>query len=462
MWKAICTGLVSACALAGCGTASNQLLGVPPTLQQSSLLADAPLQDRMVDALIEKAGFPRGTYIPPGSSQWKFVAQAGLFEVDLVCDRYLASLFAFNREQRAGRQILTAAGAGTAAIMGITGAPGVSVALVAAAFGLAANVFDAGVNSVLFTISPTAVRAIAAKGRQVYVANIKWETVNSRPMMMSVVQTYLSQCTPAAIEANIDNAATGAPSVASSDARIALQAAMAAAPSSSVAQSAVTFNSEPVNPGGTATPLHPPPSELARNVADGERPFIESLAQAERLQRALGVKADGDLGPAGTNGETRMAIAQFRGGPMRRTGNHATTPSDLVDDTLNTTLIKAGPMPTVFKSPFERGLLGNQLPDGTTPAYKVVDGDALEFVIAKLTGKTQTQKASADPTDRVKVMRDAIVDYRKANKIPAADAAHENVLDMALFDDALTKAEASMPIVRPGDPVPKSGNPAQK
>ena len=155
MKQTICAAMLSACALSGCGTASNQLLGVPPTLQQSSLVADATSQNQMVEALIAKAGFPAGTRLEVGSPQWKYVAQAGLLEVDLVCDRYLASLFAFNREQRAGRQILTAAGAGTAAIMGLTGAAGVSIALVAAAFGLAANVFDAGVNSVLFTIPAT-------------------------------------------------------------------------------------------------------------------------------------------------------------------------------------------------------------------------------------------------------------------------------------------------------------------
>lgn len=261
MKQTICAAMLSACALSGCGTASNQLLGVPPTLQQSSLVADATSQNQMVEALIAKAGFPAGTRLEVGSPQWKYVAQAGLLEVDLVCDRYLASLFAFNREQRAGRQILTAAGAGTAAIMGLTGAAGVSIALVAAAFGLAANVFDAGVNSVLFTISPAAVRAISAKGRQVYIKNIKWETVDSRPAMMSVLQVYLSQCTPASIEANIDNAATGAPSVVSNDPATALNATMAGAPSSFIAtQQAIATPDKPL------PPPPPPPVPATANT----------------------------------------------------------------------------------------------------------------------------------------------------------------------------------------------------
>ncbi len=257
--------LLGAGVLTGCGNVASQLMGVPPTLQQSSLLADAQTQNQVVQTLIEKAGFRPGTYPEPGSSDWKYVTQAGLAEVDLLCDRYLAALFAFNREQRAGRQILTAAGAGTAAIMGLTGSPGISIALVAAAFGLAANVFDAGVNSVLFTISPTAVRAVAAKGRVVYLSGVSVEKVNSRPMMMSVVQGYLSQCTPAAIEANIDNAATGAPSVASSDAKIALQAARLGAPSSSITLDAQTFMGAGVSQGGGPV-AQPPGPALARGV----------------------------------------------------------------------------------------------------------------------------------------------------------------------------------------------------
>jgi hypothetical protein len=306
-WMAL---LLGAGALAGCGNASHQLLGVPPTLQQSNLLAEQDLQDRMVAALVAKAGLT-GVDLRSNPALWKDVADAGLMEVDIQCDRYLAALFTFNREQRAGRQVLTAAGAGTAAILGITGAAGTTVALVAAAFGLAANVFDAGANSVLFTVSPTAIRAVAAKGRQAFLEGIRWERVNSRPRMMMVVQGYLAQCTPAAIEANIDNAATGAPSVSNVD--TALKAAALAAPSSTVVQDPTVFSASPVTPP-RSVPIVIAPSNVARNVTATEAVFIRTGDEAAELQRALGVKDDGDLGPAGLDppGETRRAILEFK------------------------------------------------------------------------------------------------------------------------------------------------------
>jgi hypothetical protein len=421
--------LLGAGVLAGCGTVSNQLLGVPPTLQQSNLVADAQLQNQVVDALIAKAGFLPGTRLEVGSPQWKYVAQAGLLEVDLVCDRYLASLFAFNREQRAGRQVLTAAGAGTAAIMGLTGAPGISIALVAAAFGLAANVFDAGVNSVLFTVSPAAVRAIAAKGRQVYLSTIKWETVDSRPMMMSVVQVYLSQCTPASIEANIDNAATGAPSVVSSDPKTALAAAMAGAPSSSVAQAQAIATANSALPAPPPGPVSPPGIGLtADEHADGV-----TDTYVRQVQEALCVPVDGNVGgPPGSASATRTAMRQYLSGahggnpdpsnlmpPLKdeMTRNSNRTNFDKARDDAfgrNGVLLNCAQRSVFLSDAYEVGRWGNTLkaglPDTARSDFQLYLGKmqkALGLPIA----------APSDDAALAKATRDAIALFREKNGV---------------------------------------------
>jgi hypothetical protein len=363
MRLATCAALLCIGALAGCGKASNQLLGVPPTLQQSNLVADERVQDAMVTSLAHKASLE--TPLPAIGPHWRAVAEAGIVEVDIQCDRYLAALFTFNREQRAGRQILTATGAGTAAILGITGAAGTTIALVAAAFGLAANIFDAGADSVLYTISPTAVRAVAAKGRQAYLAGIKWEAIDTRPRMMMVVQGYLAQCTPAAIEANIDNAATGAPSVANVD--TALKAAALAAPASAVVQDPKIFLAAPVAP---PSPIRPfvQPSDVPGHVAAVEQPFILSKQDVMHVQTALGVGADGDLGPAGasTPGETRRAIIEFRTGVLRRADKPGAA-SDVLDQDTFEILRRAGPMPKDARTAFERGMLYSRASGYTAP-----------------------------------------------------------------------------------------------
>jgi hypothetical protein len=391
------------------------------------LVAEQQLQGQMVDALIAKADLTRQA-LADNPARWRDVTDAGLVEVDLLCDRYLAALFTFNREQRAGRQILTAAGAGTAAILGLTGAAGATVALVAASFGIAANVFDAGANSVLFTVSPTAVRAVAVRGRQAYLETIKWERVNSRPRMMMVVQGYLAQCTPAAIEANIDNAATGAPSV--SNIGTALQAAALAAPSASVVQDPAVFIASPVT--GPAKPPPIPTVDQPLNPTKIEATLIRTKGEAAILQRALGTSPDGNLGPAGllAPGPTRLAIREYNTG-LLRAGGKTGPASDVMDGDLTaySTLIARNTAlgATSVKSPFERALLGDQ------PSCK-----AIRDIIDAVKGPPITETA---PKQCMDILRKAIDARRQALAMPEP----AGVLDSKLYD----KREVEGTIVDP-------------
>src|SRR6516162_440578 len=113
------------------------------------------------------------------AEDWDLVFRAGVYEIGRQCDQYLDALFRFNREQRAGRQDLAAAAAATGAIMGIAGASAKALAITAASFGLASSLFDASVNSVLFTIEPSALRNVALQGRQSYLAQLDPSKVKS-------------------------------------------------------------------------------------------------------------------------------------------------------------------------------------------------------------------------------------------------------------------------------------------
>jgi hypothetical protein len=412
----MCAALLCACVMTGCVT--DQVVGVPPTLQQSNLVADHNLQERMVTSLIQKADLSREV-LALDPSKWRVVADAGLFEVDVQCDRYLAALFTFNRDQRAGRQVLTAAGAGTAAIMGLTGAAGAAIAITAAAFGMATTVFDAGAGSVLFTVSPVAVRSVANRGRQAFLEGIKWEQVNSRPRMMMVVQGYLSQCTPAAIEANIDNAATGAPSV--SNLATALQAAALASPSSSVVQNPNVFTASPVAPPAKE-PVPVPKVDLPINATIAEQEFIRSRTEAIALQNALGTSPDGDLGPAGVTplraNSTRLAISEYNTGLLRLAGQPGSG-RDVMDGKrrIFVALIGRGSLATSgVKSPFERALLGDH------PSCFTIRG-----MIDAVKGPVITE---TDPVKCMEILRGAIDARRKElNMLEPA-----GVLDSNLYD----------------------------
>jgi len=414
----MCAALLCACVTTGC--VSDQVVGVPPTLQQSNLVAEQNLQEMMVTSLIRKADLSREA-LAADPSKWRVVADAGLFEVDVQCDRYLAALFTFNRDQRAGRQVLTAAGAGTAAIMGLTGAAGAAIAITAAAFGMATSVFDAGAGSVLFTVSPVAVRAVANRGRQAFLEGIKWEQVNSRPRMMMVVQGYLSQCTPAAIEANIDNAATGAPSV--SNLGTALQAAALASPASSVVQDPVVFTASPAT-GPRGVPAVIPEPQRARNTTVAEALFLRTNSEAADLQRALGTNPDGNIGQAGLAdpGPTRKAISEYHAGLLRREGKKDAG-SEIMDAGNYRALVLGGAMPSGLNSAFERALLGDK-PDCLT----------VRKALLGLTGPSgPPTPPNATPAECMKILRDTIKDRRSQPNAPAP-VGSKDALDSKLFD----------------------------
>ena len=158
------------------------------------------------------------------------MAEAGIYEIGRQCDQYLDVLFRFNRNQRSIRQGLTATGAATATILGLAGVVAMPIAITAAAFGLAASLYDAGVNSVLFTIEPSALRNVVLRGRQAYIEKLDLSRVNSRPRMMIALQGYLTQCSPATIEANVNNAASGAQSIVNTRSGMSPDGALLGAP----------------------------------------------------------------------------------------------------------------------------------------------------------------------------------------------------------------------------------------
>jgi hypothetical protein len=238
--------------------------GVQPTLEQLNVGATANAQNQFVNELIQTAGLPPDPPLGSHDVNWDLVTRAGVYEIGRQCDQYLDALFRFNREQRAGRQDLAAAAAATGAIMGLSHASAKALAITAAAFGLASSLFDASVNSVLFTIDPSALRNVALQGRKKYLDDLKNNNVkiDTRPDMLIVLQGYLTQCSPAAIEANINNAASGAPSVVSSNPDVAEKSAALAAPSSTVL--APRAPTQPSGPSRASPPPMAPPPRIDR------------------------------------------------------------------------------------------------------------------------------------------------------------------------------------------------------
>lgn len=418
---------------------SVSVRGVAPTLEHLNTYKDTAAQDAFVNDLIRKAGL---TYTPaPGDYSWGFVAEAGIYEIGRQCDQYLDVLFRFNRNQRAIRQGLTATGAATASILGVAGVAAMPIAITAVAFGLAASLYDAGVNSVLFTIEPSALRNVVLKGRQTYITQLDLAKVNSRPRLLIAMQGYLTQCSPAAIEANVNNAASGAESVVTVRGSSA-DGAVLGAPGVTLIQRTTppatpTQIAAAIVPGRVESTPPPPEDELARNRKPSEVAVTKRLLMA--AQNALGIFADGNFGVPGQM-KTREAIQEFQLGRNRRHPSQwplADVNGELSGRT-GELLPFLSPMPVIFKTPFERAYLGNN--EGTlgqrlTRVSPVQLSQMLDMV--KVTDFIVPANSSPEVvTAKMKELRDKLEQLRRTRGI---DPDKGGVLDVRLYDSLISQ-----------------------
>jgi hypothetical protein len=248
--------------------------------------------------------------------------------------------------------------------MGLADVAAVPIAIVATAFGLAGSLFDAGVGSVLFQVEPSALRNIVNQGRQAYLDGLAQRTnnftaINTRPDMMIGLQGYLTQCSPAAIEANINNAANGSPfAVTNTNLQPGTAAFNVATGTPPVTLVGRPFALSPQ----PLIPAKPTPAKQIRppscTLFDSEKSL--TAGDIQRAQRALGISASGCPGPAGS--PTRLAIEEFQKAMLDRPGSNF--PPNEETGTLGGRrtrdfLISIGAMPQGFQTPFERFFLGN-------------------------------------------------------------------------------------------------------
>ena len=404
--------------------------GVQPTVEQLNITSNTAAQNLLVNDLIVKAGLTRTP--GPRDPDWSIVTEAGIYEIGRQCDQYLDTLFRFDRRTQAVRQGLTATGAATATILGLASVAAAPIAITAAAFGLSAALYDAGTNSVLFTVEPSALRNVVLKGRKGYLDSLDLNKIGSRPRMMIALQGYLSQCSPAAIEANVNNAASGADSVASTNPAASARAAALAAPATTLIQRSEAVVSRPVE----VTPL-PVEDLLARNRKPSEVAVTKRTLIA--AQNALGVLADGNFGVPGET-KTRPAIEEFQRGRNKR--NPAQWPAADVNGELSgrtgELLPFLSPMPPIFRTPFERAFLGNN--EGALGQRLTQVSPGQLSALLDVVKVTDFQVPANSPPDviaaKMKELRDKLAELRKARGI---DPDKGGVLDARLYDSLMSQ-----------------------
>lgn len=289
----------------------EQRHGISPVLDPAAVQISTSNQMLILQALAQDAGVPLGS---PDS--WYQVTQAGFNYVDDECRTYFNAIFFLNRDKDQIKTGLTAAGATTAAILGLTGASAKSIAIVAQAFGLSVVGTELVAGTYLYQMPPSVAQGFVKEMQLAYRdgAASRRLLINSPATAYHAIQDYLSLCLPPTIEAKIaENVATARaipdPPTSSTNASFGITVTSPPAP----ARPSIIRN---VNiPLQRFDPPRPPPS--ATRIGR----FESGMSQKD-MQRALSILgcSGADLGPAGS--QQRMALAKFladNGNPASQT-----------------------------------------------------------------------------------------------------------------------------------------------
>jgi hypothetical protein len=305
-------GLVAAIVIAitatGCDPLDRRYLreGIGTDLATPELAEAAALQDIYVGYICQEAGLLvtlRGS-VPvceeaPVTRNWTVFVQAGLNDIDSRCDAYLTWLD--NKRRSVGpihQQILDSQGA-TVAILAATAAdPTKAIAVVAAAFGLAAHSFTNFNSRFLFEVEKSTVQTVVLTRQREYREKLP-VNIDNRPAAIYALRQYLRLCMPMTIETQINTTVKlfergGAAALDRAASRPMIDARTVRTAVIADVRAPLTERSRVRNPGKTRL-----------------SPFEESLSPAimREIQSAVCIEPTGDLGEL--NSPTRRAISSY-------------------------------------------------------------------------------------------------------------------------------------------------------
>ena len=291
-------------ALAGCNLASEGLYfreGIGTGLSRPELLEVTQIQELYIAHICQQAGLSNcnDPGMPPQA--WSLFVEAGMNDVDLRCDAYLAWLD--NRKRSAAPILnqLAAMNSATQAIMHATGAGAAAITIVGLGFGLAADTFTNVNSRLLLEVNQSTVQSVVLGHQTDYRLQVTRVQVRSRPMAIYLLRNYLRICMPFSIETSINNTvsvyhrvgpdALRAPPLSTRAPRVA--AATSAAPTRVVIRST------------EAPPPAPPPVQTIIGPL-GPIESAMTLAEGIRLQETLCVEQpSGNFSVGNTRGRLR-------------------------------------------------------------------------------------------------------------------------------------------------------------
>lgn len=202
--------VASALGLAACGPLDAQYYreGIGTDLYRPELREATQVQDLYIDYICRQADLapssPESCLLPQLSPQWMLFVQAGMNDIDLRCDAYLAWLDNKKRSVKPVLQQLSDTRSVTEAIMKIASASAESIVVTGLAFGFAASTFTNVNSRLVLEVDQTTVQTVVLTKQQNFRASLNTVGIANRPTAIHALRSYLRLCMPFTIETEIN------------------------------------------------------------------------------------------------------------------------------------------------------------------------------------------------------------------------------------------------------------------
>ncbi len=217
--------LVAAFGLTGCSEfrdlwtdryGPDPTLGIKTNVVARENVSEAVLRENgVVRALLEGNGFGKEN-MPRSVPEWYSVILTGFNTVDDACQIYISDLWKFDRQKNRIKDIITASGAATAAIVGAnTNASPATLTTLAQAFGLGSALTGSIGDSYLFAQDPATIGKLVKKLQVAYRNDLAKAIVDPKAVAYPInspaavyyhTREYLSLCLPPTIQGQIQDA----------------------------------------------------------------------------------------------------------------------------------------------------------------------------------------------------------------------------------------------------------------
>jgi hypothetical protein len=297
--------------------------GLGTELNWDGMAAATSLQDRYLGLLCRQAGLsvaPDSKAAacierPATPADWSLLVQAGMNDIDLRCDAYLAWLDDRRRSARPLLQQVSDVRSAAGTILDVTGVGPHPITIASTALGLAASTF-ANVNSrLLLEVNQSTVQSLVLNRRNAYRLEIARVSIGSRPAAIHALRSYLNICMPFTIETEINTTVTAYEKGGTS----ALDVPPLISPDT-IAPSAPTPARQPVDRAAQPKPAVTP---AYAEIIDGYNPAVHTPAYVARILDALCAPSTEARRPGPvTKGLIGIFEASYRpsSGPRRRNG----------------------------------------------------------------------------------------------------------------------------------------------